>query len=246
MKNILIGIPVKNTGKYLDNLFSQINKLDYDLKKITIVMLESDSTDNTYDLCREVTFKYAPLFRNVILHKLDFGFDLPHNFDRYDQQKFPNRIKNLVISRNFIIDNYTNDNDYVWWIDSDFEIIPSDTLLKFIECDKDIVIPVLTHDKWGFHDCGSVIIDNDGKQHRFQCIETDSNLIKLSRADTHCFIKSDVFKKLKYKYVPEMYYDGCGGVQHCWSDGTYFSLEAVKLGFSLYGARHIVIKHHNV
>lgn len=246
MKKILIGIPIKNTGKFLENLFLQLSQLDYDLKKISVIMLESDSVDDTYEICKKIYKTYLPLFGDIKLNKLDFGFHLDHTFDRYNPEKFPNRIKNLVISRNFIVENYLADHDYLWWVDSDFEIIPPDTINKFIECDRDIIIPILTHDRWGYHDCGSVIFEKDGSQTRFQCMITDENLIPLSRSDTHCFIKSSVFSKIRYKYVTEPYRDGCGNEQKCWSDGTSFSLDAVKLGFSLCGARHIKIKHHNV
>lgn len=243
-KKILIGILVKNTGKYLLNLFDQINKLEYDKKLISIVLLEGDSKDDSYQICKNIKSKIND-YNKIDLLKLDFDYDLNHDFDRYNIDKFPNRIKNLVTSRNFVIDNFLNDNDYVWWVDSDFEYIPTDTINKFIDCDKDIVIPVLTHDKWGYHDCGSVIFEND-KQLRFQYIDSKDELIKLDRADTHCFIKSHVFNKIKYKFINEVYHDGCGGIQKCWSDGTYFSIKAVELGFGLYGAKHIIIKHHDI
>jgi len=243
-KKILIGILVKNTGKYLRNLFDQLDNLEYNKKLISIVLLEGDSNDDSYRICKNIKSSTVN-YRRIDLLKLDFDYDLNHDFDRYNIDKFPKRIENLVISRNFVINNFLNDNDYVWWIDSDFENISSDTINKFIACDKDIVIPTLTHDTWEYHDCGSVIFEND-KQVRFQYMYSKDELIKLDRADTHCFIKSHVFNKIKYKFVNEVYYDGCGGIQKCWSDGTYFSIQAVKLGFELYGAKHIIIKHHNV
>lgn len=244
MKKILIGIPVKNTGKYLHNLFDQIEKLDYNKSLISVVLLEGDSTDDSYNICKTIALTKLG-FREISVMKLDLGYDLLHNFDRYNSDKFPKRIENLVITRNFIVDNYLKDNDYLWWVDSDFEYIPSDTVNKFIECDKDIVIPILTHDSWGYHDCGSVVFEGD-KQHRFQYINTGENLIKLDRSDTHCFIKANVFRDMRYKYVEGEYIDGCGRVQTCWSDGTYLSMEAVKRGLGLYGAKHIIIKHHNI
>ena len=242
-ESILIGVLVKNTGKYLDNLMHQIVSQNYHLSKITVVLLESDSNDNSYELCKSVCKKYSNI--SIVLDKLDFGFDLEHSDLRYSKEKFPYRIKNLIASRNYIVDKYLKNNDYLWWVDSDFECIPSDTINLFIECDKDIVIPILTHDRWGYHDCGSIIFNND-KQIRFQYIKSSDKLVELDRSDTHCFIKSRVFEKLRYKFVEEPYFDGCGGIQDCWSDGTYFSIESKKLGYSLYGAKHIIIKHHNI
>lgn len=241
---IIIGIPVKNTGKYLINLFQQLNQLTYNHLLINVVLVEGDSSDNSYEICKILQNDYTNIFKSVVLKKLDFGFELKHDFSRYNIDTFPERIRNLIITRNFIVSNYLNDNDYLWWVDSDFEIIPSNIIQDFIVCDKDIIIPTLLHDHWGYHDCGSVIFNNN-KQHRFQEYSSE-NLVKLDRADTHCFIKRNVLQNIKYKFVNEIYEDGCGGKQSCWSDGTYFSIEAVKMGFSLYGAKHIKIKHHNV
>ena len=79
----------------------------------------------------------------------------------------------------YIVDNFTQDCDYLWWVDSDFEIIPRDTLNLLIECDKDVVIPTLTNEKYEYHDCGSVVYNDDSTISRFQYINTDQNLIKL-------------------------------------------------------------------
>lgn len=243
-KKILIGIPVKNTGIYLENLFGQLLRLDYDKSLITIVMVEGDSKDDSYSVCQSLA-KTITEFRKIVIEKLDFGFDLNHNQDRYIYSNFVPRIQNLVITRNYIVDNYLTDNDYVWWVDSDFEQIPPDAIGKFISCNKDIVIPMLTHDRWGYHDCGSVIFDGE-RQLRFQYQTSVTGLVKLDRTDTHCFIKASVFEKLRYVFVMKPYFDGCGNHQNCWSDGTWFSLEANKLGFEVYGALHIIIKHHDV
>lgn len=243
MNKILIGIPVKNTSIYLDNLINQLVNLNYNLKLITVVFVESDSKDDSFETCKRIKNTYNQ-FNDIIIYKLNFGFDLNHNLDRYNYDKFPNRIKNLIITRNFIVDNFLKDNNYLWWVDSDFENIPSDTVNKFIETNKDVIIPKLTHDKWGYHDCGSVIIEND-KQHRFQYIDKD--LVKLDRADTHCFIKRHVFDvNIRYTFMDKEYFDGCGGRQSCYSDGTQFSFDCISHGFEIYGANNIIIKHHNV
>jgi glycosyltransferase involved in cell wall biosynthesis len=243
MKTILISIPVKNTGKYLPNLFEQITQLSYDLTNITIVLVEGDSEDDSYQVCLNMKAAYPRI--NVIVDQLRLGYSLEHSSVRYHVDKFPQRIKNLVITRNYIIDNYRKDHDFVWWIDSDFNIIPQDTITKFIACDKDIVIPILTHPTYGYHDCGSVIFMDD-VQVRFQTVISTEPLIKLDRSDTHCFIKSHVFDRLRYEFIEQPYFDGCGSRQNCWSDGTSFSLNAVKLGYQLYGAQHIIIQHHDV
>jgi len=242
-KKIVIGIPVKNTGKFLYNLLDQLRSLNYNKKLIKIAFVEGDSFDNSYDICEELKNKILD-FDKIELHKLDFNFHLEHNEGRWKPETFKFRIKNLVNTRNYIVDNFTQACDYLWWVDSDFEIIPRDTLNLLIECDKDVVIPKLTNEKYEYHDCGSVII-KDGKQYRFQFIDKD--IVKLDRADTHCFIKRRVFDaNIKYTYIDKEYFDGCGGHQFCYSDGTQFSFDCISNGFEIYGANNIIIKHHNV
>ena len=98
-KSILIGIPVKNTGKYLENLLNQITSQDYDLSKITVILLEGDSNDNSYEICKCIVKKYLNL--SIIVDKLDLGYDLEHSQLRYSQDKFPTRIKNLSVQKHF-------------------------------------------------------------------------------------------------------------------------------------------------
>ena len=75
-KSILIGILVKNTGNYLENLLNQIISQDYDLSKINVVLLEGDSNDNSYEICKYIVKKYLNL--SIILDKLDLGYYLEH------------------------------------------------------------------------------------------------------------------------------------------------------------------------
>jgi glycosyltransferase involved in cell wall biosynthesis len=246
--NILIGIPVKNTGKYLDNLFNQLINLDYDKSLITVVLLEGDSNDDSYEVCRDIKDKYNGVV-TTILDKLDLGFNLNHSFERHYTSNLPNRIKNLVICRNYIVDNYLKNNSHIWWVDSDFEVIPPYSLKKFIEHDKDIIIPFLTHTKWGYHDCGSYGTVNGEKVRMFymnQYIKNET-IFKLDQADAHCFIKRRVFDSgLRYRHVEEQYVDMCGTKMPVFLEGPSFSRDAIKMGFEVWGSSDIIIHHHNV
>lgn len=240
---ILIGIPIKNTAQYLPNLFEQLLQLDYDLSKLTLVLLESDSVDNSYQVCCDFQ-QHNTQFGNVFVEQLNFRYNLSHNSERYHQTKFIQRIKNLIVTRNHIVDTYLQDNDCLWWVDSDFEIIPPPTIQQFLSYNKDVIIPKLTHNTWKYHDCGSVFFDN-GQQKRFQFV--DQELVKLDRADTHCFIQRRVFDaNIRYTHIDKPYHDGCGGQQLCYSDGIQFSFDCIAQGFGVYGANQIVIQHHDV
>ena len=137
-KKIVIGIPVKNTGKFLYNLLDQLRSLNYNKKLIKIAFVEGDSFDDSYDICEELKNKILD-FDKIELHKLDFNFHLEHNEGRWKQETFKFRIKNLVNTRNYIVDNFTQDCDYLWWVDSDFEIIPRDTL-NLLKDDQQLII----------------------------------------------------------------------------------------------------------
>lgn len=155
MKKILIAILVKNAEDNLTNLARNLLGLDYSKEDLTIIFLESDSGDDSYQLLKN---KIVPMLQtrypNVILEQKDYGFALPQS-RRHLPEYQDERYLNLAKSRQYIVDNYLKENDYLWFVDADFELIPPDTLMRLMEHDVDMVIPVLKLSDGTLYDIGT-------------------------------------------------------------------------------------------
>ena len=249
MNNILIGTPIKNGSIFLDNFLNNINNLSYPKKNISLCFIENDSEDNTWDkLTKTISEKISvDQYKEVVILKLDLGFLLKHEH-RYESEYNKQRIKNLVILRNFIVNNFLKNNDYLWWLDIDIEHFPKNSIEHLLSFNKDIVMPLYTHDTYKYHDCASyTYIDN--KVTRL-CELTKmfpfDEIIELERCECASFINRRVFDSgLRYIFVDEEYRDLCGGIIPCKLEGVSFSENAKKLGFNIYGCLKFQIKHCN-
>lgn len=154
-KNILIGIIVKNCGEYLLNLARQIANINYPKEYISIVFLENDSDDKSWDILKTKIepFLTALKFKVVHLAKKDFGFKLKHS-SRHVVKVQKDRYNCISQARQYIVDNFLRhtskiishppeENNYVWWVDADFESIPPDTLKILLSYNVDCVAPLL-------------------------------------------------------------------------------------------------------
>ncbi len=146
LPSVLISILVKNTKFNLDNLASQVIRLDYPKELLSIVFLESDSEDGSYEYLKDI----MPLFSDwkaAYLEKLDFGFklfqELRHVEEKPQGLKQRQRLINLAKSRQYVVDKYLKNESFLWWVDSDYKVIPKDTLAKLVSYDRDMVIPLL-------------------------------------------------------------------------------------------------------
>ena len=240
-KNVLIGIPVKNCARWLENTVKQIINLDYDKQNLSIVFVENDSEDNSFaviEYCiHELLSKYR--YRSIKYEKKDIGFKLPHE-SRHDFRHMDKRMNSLKIIRNYIVDNYLSDNSYLWWVDADYQYIPTNFLKESIEFDTDIIMPrvevngvnydAMTHTKI---DGVSVHIDEVAKKF-------DNTFYPMNLVECAALISRKVFDSgLRYDsgIINEV-----GGNDLFLQEGPHFSYRAKLSGFKLYGSlKHIII-----
>lgn len=247
MKNILIGIPIKNGEVFIDNLLEQINKLSYPKQCISICFVENDSDDNTWEyLNKQLHTKLSyNQYKKISLLKLDLGFKLKHE-DRHKFEYSKNRIKNLVVLRNFIVNNFLEDNEYLWWVDADVELLPENSIEYLSSFNKDILMPYYYTDWWECYDCASYAYVNNNPIRLNDLVKIFPNeeIIKLERCECASFINRKVFdSRLKYIYVEENYIDLCNNVIPCKLEGVSFSEKAKEMGFDIYGCLKFKIKH---
>ena len=247
MKNILIGTPIKNGEIFIDNLLTQINNLSYPKKHISLCFVENDSEDNTWNKLNNAIKQIINVdeYRQVTILKLDLGFKLKHE-DRHKFEYSKNRIKNLVVLRNFIVNNYLWDNDYLWWVDADVENLPVNSIEYLSSFDKDMLMPFYYSEWWKCYDCASYAYINNNimKLDMLASEFPESEIIELNRCECSAFIKRKVFdNSIRYEFIDEEYIDLCNNVIPCKLEGVSFSEKAKSMGFSIYGCLKFKIKH---
>lgn len=245
MKNVLIGIPVKNCGAWLENTVHELININYDKQNLSIVFIENDSDDYSYTVVEycvnKILSKYN--YRSVKYEKKDVGFKLPHE-SRHDFRHTEGRMNSLKIIRNYIVDNYLLDNDFLWWVDADYQYIPPGFLIEAVNFDKDIIMPRVEVNGINYDGMTHAVIDGvgvpiDQVAKRFDDVFYPMNLVECAS-----LISRRVFDtKLRYNSGIVTTDDGN---KYYFQEGTHFSFKAKKLGFKLYGSLKHVIIHQPV
>ncbi|MGH7128358.1 MAG: hypothetical protein ACREIV_07300, partial [Planctomycetaceae bacterium] len=74
---VLILTPVKNAAAHVGRYIANLRRLTYPHERISLGLLESDSTDDTYPAFERRMPELRATFRSVGLWKRDFGYRLP-------------------------------------------------------------------------------------------------------------------------------------------------------------------------
>jgi glycosyltransferase involved in cell wall biosynthesis len=147
LPKVLILTPVKNAAqflpRYLDNLFS----LTYPHDQISVGFLESDSFDETFNLIQQNLPKLNQKFRKAHLFQRNFYF-YPTQPRWKPSLQFQRR-SILAKSRNFLLQQSLQDEDWVLWLDADVYYYPKDIIQQLVETGKEIVVPNCVFDLGG-------------------------------------------------------------------------------------------------
>jgi len=245
-KNILIGIPVKNCGAWVETTIRELINLDYHKENISIVFVENDSEDYSYqalEYCvNKVLSKYN--YRSIVLEKKDTGFNLPH-YSRHDLKYRSRRMNSLKIIRNYIVDTHLKDNDYLWWVDADYRKIPYDLLKVAIPYDKDIIMPRVEIDGKNYDGMTKGIFED--KLLSIQEISkrvVDSEIYPMEIVECASIISRRVFDAgIRYDSGDMLMNEN---LPFFFQEGPYFSYLSKKKGFELYGLLSRVIEHQEI
>jgi hypothetical protein len=138
---VLILTPVKQAARHLDRYFELIGRLDYPPDRISLGMLESDSTDGTFERVQERLPELRERYAKVTLVKRDFGFQIPSEAPRWAPPFQLARRVILAKSRTYLLFTALEDHEWVLWIDVDLADYPPDILHTLLATGKDIVHP---------------------------------------------------------------------------------------------------------
>lgn len=156
LPEVLILTPVKNSRNHLDRYFRLLHNLSYPSCKLSLGMLDSDSTDTpdthsvtilqymgyTDDEISTMSGTLARLLAEVpkLLQKgwssvtiitHDFHFSLPR-LNRHGKEVQLLRRSMLARARNHLVSSALQNEEWTLWVDSDLHTYASNTLLRLI------------------------------------------------------------------------------------------------------------------
>jgi hypothetical protein len=138
---VLVLTPVKQGAPFLARYFSLLEALDFPADRISLGMLEGDSTDSSYELIEARLPALRRAYRRVTLVQWNAGFQLPPGVERWAApMQLPRRVV-LARARNRLLSAALRDEDWVLWIDVDLLDYPPDVLSRLLASDRDIVTP---------------------------------------------------------------------------------------------------------
>ncbi len=137
--SILILTPVKNSAADIPRYIHNLHTLQYPHDKLTIGLLEGDSTDDTYEILSAALPQLAVDFHAAYLFKEDMNYKsaLP----RWVPSEQRRRRAAIAKSRNSLLMRSLDNQDWVLWIDVDVESFPADVLEHMLATGKDIIVP---------------------------------------------------------------------------------------------------------
>jgi peptide chain release factor subunit 1 len=139
--SVLILTPVKSGRRFLDSYFAGLESLSHPHDRLSLGILESDSSDGTYELLEQRLERSCPRFSRKVLLKKDFGFVMPDHEPRYSAVFQPQRRAVLARARNHLLFRALRDEDWVLWLDVDVVEYPRDIIEQLLACNADIVQP---------------------------------------------------------------------------------------------------------
>lgn len=252
-QKILILSPVKNGKPFIKSYFSNLEKLDYPRDRISLALLESDSTDGTYDELKQAIQQIKSHFTRVELFKRDYQYHLSGS--RSDANMQLQRRSILARGRNYLISRALRDENAVLWLDFDVIDYPADVLDRLLSHDKDVVVPHCVLAKGGrTFDLNTFIekngtgnaagAENDallqpqrGQGRKYLEDVRDRDLIEVhSVGGTVLFVKADLHREgVLFPITPYK--------QRLETEG--FAQMARDMGFSCWGLPNVEVIHAN-
>jgi hypothetical protein len=190
--SILVLTPVKNAVGHLDTYFALLERLSYSHERISLGLLENDSTDGTFAQLERRLPDLVRRFHRARVWKRDFGLQLPPGLPRWAPSLQIPRRTILAKSRNHLLVSTLEDEDRVLWIDVDLVDYPADIVERLLAYGKDILQPHCvcelggkTFDLNAWREAGKVHMDKLRGGPELVRLDSVGGTMLLVRADLH-------------------------------------------------------------
>jgi len=139
--SVLILTPMKSTARHLDTYFANLARLTYKHDRLSLGILEGDSTDDTQaQLQHRLAGGFADFASTTLTHR-DFNFQIPADVPRWTAGLQPARRAILARARNHLLFAALRAQDWVLWLDADVIDYPPDIIERLLAIGQDIVHP---------------------------------------------------------------------------------------------------------
>jgi peptide chain release factor subunit 1 len=139
--SVLILTPMKNAASYLDTWAAGIAQLDWPRDRLSVGVLEGDSTDDTVASLGPTCGALASLGVATRIWHRDFDFQMPPDAPRWEHAYQLPRRRTLARARNHLLFRALGDQDWVLWLDVDVVQYPPDLIQRLLAAERDIVHP---------------------------------------------------------------------------------------------------------
>jgi GT2 family glycosyltransferase len=249
---VLVLTPVKQAASHLDRYFSLLHRLDYPIDRLSLGILEGDSTDETFEMLAARLPALRERYRRVTLTRWDSGFRLPPGSPRWAAPlQLPRRVV-LARARNRLLSAALRDEEWVLWLDVDLEDYAPDVLMRLLASGREIVTPHCviapggpTFDWNAWRDHGRVRMDALRGDRELVRLDAVGATMLLIRADVHreglVFPAYLYGRRSPFARDPSPYDDA--GVGEVESEGL--ALMAKDMGYECWGMPNLEIVHRN-
>lgn len=249
---MLILTPVKQAAASLDRYFELLEQLSYPHERLSLGLLESDSTDGTFERLETELPALQSRFAHVTLVRRDFGFQIPAGAPRWAPPFQLARRVVLAKSRNHLLFAALRDEEWVLWLDVDVTDYPADVIAQLLATGKDIVQPHCvtryggpTFDWNAWRDKGRQRMDELRGGPSLVRLDAVGGTMLLIRADVHraglifppyLYGRESRFARNPSPFIP----DGVGEVE---TEGL--GMMAKDMGIECWGLPNLEIVHPN-
>lgn len=139
--DVIILTPISNVKRHLQKYFQNICSLSYPHRRISIVLGEDSSTDDTLEEAEGLASEVRPYFKRVEVIKLKGSSSGTSGHVRHEMSFQLTRRRHLAMARNqLLFTALERDEKWVLWMDSDVRHIPADLVERLLWPQKSIVV----------------------------------------------------------------------------------------------------------
>ena len=138
-QRVMIAVPVKNAARFIPGFVDLLKSLDYPHENLSLVFLESDSSDDSSACLQKAAAELRNDYRSVSIFSEDFGYRPVAERNSVGEQLRRRAI--LARSRNQLIRKGLQDEDWVLWIDVDVQWWPPQILHCLLAENRDMIVP---------------------------------------------------------------------------------------------------------